>query len=588
MEYSIYDYLAIILRRKKAFLVAFVLVFALALVGTFNWSKYRSTATIQVVPSDIPEGMTVPQGMNAADLMQALVDQRITQIQQIVTSTSSLVEIITKFDLYRGMRERTPISEIAGGMEDHIRLQMVGADIANPAAASKLRAGQMGAIAFTLSFDYYDPLRTQQVTNELVSRFLDEDLKQRRAQARETSAFLEAQISETEKSMLEQERKVAEYRDEHPNARPESLAFNRQMAATTALTLQNLQAQAGSLQRSREDLRGQIASTEPYTRVIDDGQVMTTPATQLKALEARLAAISGQYGPRHPDVVKLKAQIESLRAEARDEGQTATLEKQLSDARAQLARAEKVYGPNHPDTRRAEQRIQALEARLAAASRGRNSHRLIKDDADNPAYLMLVAQMNGMEEQLNAVRQQMAEVQKQHDQYQAAVAAAPAIEQEMAVLTRDYDNSVARYRDLTVKKQVADMTAQMEQSRKAQRLSVINPPEVPTQTRPPRKLLLVGGFLFAVLCGFAAIITTEVLSRRIHGAGHLAAITGLSPLVIIPHIYTKEERRRRRNRYLFAFGGMTAAVGAAVMVFDRVVMPVDLAWTLVQLKLGIN
>lgn len=587
MEYSVYDYLAIVLRRKKAFIITFCVVLVLAIFGAMNWSKYRSTATIQVVPSDIPEGMTIPAGMNAADMLQALVDQRITQIHQVVTSTSSLVEMITKFDLYRDARQRTPISDIAGGMASKIKLEMVGADFSNPAAANKLRAGQMGAVAFSLSFDYGDPLKTQQVTNELVSRFLDEDLKQRRAQARETAAFLDAQIRDVEQSMLEQERKIAAFRDQYPNSRPESLAFNRQMAATTALNLQGLQAQLGTLEKTRGDLRAQLSTVDPYSRVIQEGELLTTPATQLKVMEAKLAAISGQYGPRHPDVVKLTSQINALRLETHGGGQSAALEAQIADARGQLAGEERVKGDNHPDVRALRQKIGALEARLSAASRASNRASL-KQDADNPAYLMLVAQMNATDEQVKSLQKQMAEVQKQHDAYEAAVVAAPSIEQEFAALTRDYENSQGRYRDLKTKKAIADMSEQLEQGRKAQRLTVINPPEVPTRTRPPRSLLLAGGFLFAVMAGFAAIVVTEVLSRSVHGAAHVAAITGYSPLVIIPHIYTAEERRRRRNRYLFAFFGTCAAGVAAVVAFDRAVMPVELAWTLLSMRLGIN
>ena len=472
-------------------------------------------------------------------------------------------------------------------MADKIRLEMVSADFSNPAAANKLRVGQMGAIAFTLSFDYGDPLRTQQVTNELVSRFLDEDLKQRRAQARETLTFIDAQLKQVEDSMLEQERKIAEFREKHPNSRPESLAFNRQMAATTALNLQGIQAQLGTLEKTRGDLRAQLSTVDPYSRVIAEGELMTTPATQLKVMEAKLAAISGQYGPRHPDVVKLTSQIEALRAETRGDGQSAALEAQLADARAHLAEIEKTYGPKHPDIRAAKDRISALEARLSATSRANNRNTL-KSDADNPAYLMLVAQMHATDEQVKSLQKQMTEVQRQHDAYEAAVAAAPAIEQQFAALTRDYDNAQARYRDLKAKKQVAEMSSQMEQDRKAQRLSVINPPEVPSRTRPPRSLLLLGGFLFSIMCGFAAIVVTEVLSRRVHGAGHVAAITGYTPLVIIPHIYTVAERRHRRNKYTLAFVGAVAASCAALFAFDQAVMPLDLAWTLLSMRLGIN
>ena len=56
---------------------------------------------------------------------------------------------------------------------------------------------------------------------------------------------------------------------------------------------------------------------------------------------------------------------------------------------------------------------------------------------------------------------------------QHAVAENPMLEQEMARLSRDYENAQLRYRDLKEKKMAADMDEQMIQDRKGQRLSVV-------------------------------------------------------------------------------------------------------------------
>src|SRR6201999_1546287 len=78
---------------------------------------------------------------------------------------------------------------------------------------------------------------------------------------------------------------------------------------------QTLDSQLTANEGTEGSLRAQLAVVDPYSRVIANGQVLTTPAIQLKALEAQYATLTAQYGPEHPDVLKAKHQIESLRAQ---------------------------------------------------------------------------------------------------------------------------------------------------------------------------------------------------------------------------------------------------------------------------------
>lgn len=582
-QFSLHDYIQIIKRRINLLIYTFLILFAVSAFAALNWSSYRATATVQVEPPDIPEGMTVPSGVNASDMVQALVDQRISQIQQKVFSTASLSEIIAKYGLYNAKPDK--IADAAAAMKQKIKLEMVGADLANPQAAQALRPGQMSAIAFRLSFDYSDPHLTQSVANDIAQRFIDEDNRQRRSQAQDTLVFLDAQIGQLETAMLDQEKKIAAFREKHPNNRPESLAFNQQMLATTALNIQNVDTQLSAIDKSRGDLRSQLANVSPYSRLTNDGQVMTTPATQLKSLQAKAATLTAHYGPNHPDVIKINRQIEGLQAQVGSGSDTAQLQSQIADTRAQLAAAENAYGKDHPDSRNLRRKLDTLQKRLDAAGTPQRDGG-VRRDADNPAYLMLVAQIRSADDQYAALQRQRVALQAQHEQYQRTVAETPAVEQEFAALSRDYDNAQKRYGELMQKKQIADMTQEMEQSRKAERLSVIEPARLPDATRPPRRTLLGLGFVLSLMGGFVVAGIGEAMSRSVHGAKHLASITGLQPLVAVPHIYTPEELDGVRRRRMQVAAAGAVAVGVVLVLVNQFVMPLESLLATIVKRLG--
>ena len=574
-DFDIHEYFSVLKRRKLAYFLTFAALLALSMLMAVTWSRYRSIAVVQVQQRDIPEEMTAPIGADISHLMENLADQQIQQIQQVVTSTSSLVEIIQKFHLYSGQLESQPLADVAATMRKKIKLELTSADLSNPASASRMSAGDLSAIAFELSFTYNDPLKTQQVTNELVSRFLDEDLKRRRAQTHETLVLLDSQLAALEATMAEQEKKVAEFRSKFAESRPESLAVNQQAAMTTYLNLQSVQSQLSALEKSRGDMRAQLATVDPYSRVVADGQVLTTPAIQLKALQAKYASISGQYGPEHPDVIKLRHQIMALQADAPDGGDSATLKAQISDTQSNLAAAQRTYGPDHPDVRALRQQLASLEDALARTPPSSRSHQDLKGDADNPAYLMLVSQLKALDDQQRSLTTQRDALQAQYDRYQQNVAQTPANEQEFAALSRDYDNAQLRYRELKQKRLSAEMNEQMEAGRKGARLTVVDPPALPTKTSPSKFILIVAGFMGSAFGGLGGVVLAEVLSRNVHGPKQITTIMGEPPLVVIPFLFTNEDRLRRRKRRLWALATVVVTLAISLILVDQFVVPLD-------------
>jgi polysaccharide chain length determinant protein (PEP-CTERM system associated) len=526
------DYLAIWRRHRLAYFLTAAGILLAAVSFAFLWPpKYRSTGTVQIEQPEIPQDVmaTGPSDFNAA--VAAFIDQRIEQIHDRITATPNLIDVITKFNLYPQLRNTMPMAQVVKKMQDSILLDLKSSDLANPSAAQHLNARQLSAIAFTISFDYGDPLVAQEVSNELISRFLNADLKQRRDQAAATSAFITDQIAQLEKQLSDQEKSIKDFRDQHQGTRPEDLPFNMQMAASTEQQVATLSQQMQALDRQRGDLQSQIANTEPYSRVVDDGQLLTTPAVQLKALQGKLAGMEGQYGPDYPDIVKLKKQIAGLQAQV---------------------------GKN---------------------SNAKTTANGSVSDADNPAYIMLTYQLKSLDQQYRSLQTQMDDARKQKNDYDARVAATPAVERQFAALNRDYDNAQLRYRDLKDKQLAASMNQQLEQDRKGERLTMIDSPDLPTSPRmPPRKIVLALGFVMALFGGFAGVYLMEMLNSSVHGTRQLTALVGVPPLVAVPRIATPSERRRRHVYQFAAAVGVVVVVVGGADLYDQYVQPLDVLW----------
>lgn len=539
-DISLQDIFRILLRWKKRFLLTFVVLFVIAMVVAMRWSNYRSTATVQIELSTIAQNIV----NNPNESVVTLADQRINHIQQRVTSLESLGQIIKKFNLYPEISESVPIAALTDMMRSKINLTLISGTFANPAAAQKQTAEQLSAIGFTLSFDYKNPQVAQQVTDELVSRFLDEDLKMRRSETQETSDFIAAQIADTEKDIADQEKQIADFRSKNGESGPAALMFNQQASANLTINIESLDSQITSNEGMQGSLRAQLATVSPYARISADGQVMTTPENQLKALETQLATMRGQYGEQHPDVIKLERQIAALQSQTSTKSPSINgeLQKRIADVKTNLAAAKKTLGDSHPDVLALQKQLNSLNAELAKSPKKSRLSTAIKGDADNPAYVQLATQLMAAQEQHKSLIAQRQELLNQKAKYEKAVAENPDLEKELAKLTRDYENSQARFKELKEKKMAADLNEQLELSRKGQRLVVTNPPEVPGDTQPKRILFVLGGFILSVLGGLGVVIISEFMTQTVYGAKHLTSLVGVMPLAVIPHIYSQPQK----------------------------------------------
>ena len=128
------------------------------------------------------------------------VRDRLGTLSQQILSATRLQTVIDSFNLYSEEKEKLAREEIISRMRKDIGVSLV----------SDFGAGQ-GLEAFKISYSGKDPRTVAEVTNELASLFIEENLKAREQQATGTSDFLENQLEETKKELEGQESQTARF-----------------------------------------------------------------------------------------------------------------------------------------------------------------------------------------------------------------------------------------------------------------------------------------------------------------------------------------------------------------------------------------
>jgi uncharacterized protein involved in exopolysaccharide biosynthesis len=249
--------LSIAWRRKWLIVVpAMVIVTGVAVWTHRLKDVYRSDALIQIVPPRVPQNLVQSTGSRAGD--RSGIEGRVHTISQQVLSRSRLEKIILDFDLYATARKN-------GIMEDIV--EQMRTDIEGPTI--------IRGDAFRVGFLSENPRNAMRVTERLASLYIDESLRDREVLAEGTSQFLESQVEEARRQLIDNEKRLAEYGRQHDGQLPSQLQANLQGLHNTEMQLQSLEQSLGRDRDRRLVLERTLADT-----IASEGLEVAAPATR--------------------------------------------------------------------------------------------------------------------------------------------------------------------------------------------------------------------------------------------------------------------------------------------------------------------
>ncbi|PYM89021.1 MAG: hypothetical protein DME13_00335 [Candidatus Rokuibacteriota bacterium] len=506
-----------ILRRRRMLAVLpflFVLTAAVSL-AVFLPSLWTARSLVLVNRQAIPERYVTPT-------VQADIEARLLTLSQEILTPERLTQIARQYGLYRNARST---DDLVDRMRKDIRIELMD--------QREQRGRESRSFLFTVSYTAANPVVAARVANTLSSLYIEENGRQREQAAASTSEFLGTQLRDLREKLQTQERQITAYKEKNLGELPEQKDVNLR-------TLERLQQQ---LQLAHENNRraterrqmltnalGEIDTTVPSTVSPSAAGPSVTPAdtaaARLNLLRQELAMTQTRFSDRYPDVVQLKEQIRVLEAKVEAEKQAA----------AALPKA--VAGPKRV---------------------GRD----LRVPPENAYVASLMTQLDQATVEAKTSAEEIRGINGQIAFYTRRLENTPKHEQELAILTRDYDTSKELFKSLLTKRGEADMASELELRQKGENFRVIEPARLPERPAGPNRFrLLLVGLALALGASGAAVVLAEQVDTSFRRVDEIRSTLPLPVLSAIPRITTEQDRVRTLRQRRWA----TAAVGFGLVV----------------------
>src|SRR5271166_5920013 len=469
-EMGLGDYISLMKRRKFWFIFPAIAVMITTAVAAWKLPNiYRCEAIILVQPQKVPASFvssTVTTGMS----------DRIATIYQQVVSPSRLKRIIDSLGLYPDIRKRDGEQEAVMVMTKAVNVEQVTAMGAN-------------APAFRISYKGRNPAQAAQVTNQLTAMFIEENLKVREEQSYGTSDFIEGELKKVQQQLEEKDHELNEVRARYGQDLPESGQFHLQEAAALGQQLHAVQEKITQDQQQQADLRALAGTTAP-TVDLDLGASLSVGASQTEELQTRLNSMRSRYGPNHPDVRKLQAELDQAKANEAD----------TPSSKAATPALRKIHNP------------------------------------------VIEAQLEQLDQDIEKQKEREAQLQSAMKQQLSSLQSIPAYKEKIEVIQRDYDALEGRYRSLLDKRMAAETATSLESREKSERFVILDSAQIPERPwSPNRPFLMVGGGLLGILIGIGVALAREVVDDSVRNEREAERILGAPVLTGVPEILNSRQ-----------------------------------------------
>lgn len=404
------------------------------------------------------------------------LNHRLASMQDQILSRTGLQPIIEKFDLFAQERGRIHMEGLVERLRNAVTITPMEP---MPGTQDRTLPG------FNVSVTFNDPVKAQQICTEISSMFREQNTKVRGDKADKATQFLTQQLEEAKTKLDAQDASLAQFKRQHLGSLPEEEQTNLNLL--NGLNSQ-LEASTQALSRAQQEKvlnESLLAQQEGAWKLSQTGQAPATEEHQLNSLEDQLAGLLARYTPEHPDVVKLKNQIDELK-------------KRLEQAPTVTASAP----------------VPAVEP---------------------PQMQQLRAKARQDELNIADLSKRQSQIQEQIRQLQARVQASPVVEEQFKEITRNHEAALDFYNDLLKKRDQSAMSSDLEHQQVSEQFRVLDPPNLPDKPSFPRKTYFVaGGFGGGLVLALGILYLIAISDKSLYTEMDVESCLRLPVLSMIP------------------------------------------------------
>jgi len=459
-------YIRLLLRRKRLLVLVTLLIMTLGFAASYLIpKKFEAQSTVfieQSVISDLVKGIAITPSMDAKIKVLAvsmLSRETLTKVLRILDKDVLFATDAAREVYLEDLRKRIDIKldEKKG--------------------------------VFFITFTDRDPRFARDLVNTITQVYIESNTASKRDESLEATRFLAEQIESFKKRIDAVEEEINAYKAEH----------GMQLAVDETM----IRFEIADAEKKLEAIRARRFELETQQRLMPSGGGQ---GSALADMERQLAALRTTYTENHPKVVRLKGEIEALRANP------------------QQAPA---------------------SAGQAAMTRG-----MIKAELE-ANKLQEESQIKAIEEK----RQLLREI--------------PAIRTGLNDLLGKKENETQIYSQLVTRYGQSEVSKQMEMENKSMTFRIVDPAVLPDKHISPKRPLIMAGSLVAGLgAGMALIILPYLMGGAIKSLDELRVLNQ-RVLAVIPSIpKPAEELARKKADRVFlagAFAYFSLLLGVAVL-----------------------
>jgi len=439
--------------------------------------------------------------------VQPNVDQLVSMMSRTLISRPNLEKVIRMADMDIRLKTSEDREQLINRLTRELTIQSAGREN-----------------LYTIAYTDKNSQDAKRVVQSLLTIFVEGSLGDQRKDADSARRFIDEQLKNYNEKLVAAESAVTEFKRRHMGlmAGDRRDYYSRMEEAQSALSQATLELKEA--EDSRDAIKTQLAGNVEIPSLLDDkgadDGVHVEIDPRIQALEQKLDGLRLTYTEQHPDIVASVRIIAQLK-----------------------------------EQRKAETKLRKPSARAT--------------QAQDPVYQQLTVSLASAEASVAAMKARVAEYHRRHDVLKAAANAVPQVEAEFTQLTRDYEVTRKNYADLSLRRETAQISGDMESKASMMDFRVIDPPQVPSVPKAPNRQLLMSLVLLGALGGgLGGAFLISQIRPTFNDERRLREVSGLQVLGTVVMAWTDAQKARRARgvvAFLCSFLSLLSAY-AAIMV----------------------
>ncbi len=507
-------YLNIALERKYIFVLVALCIMTVSILGSYTIpKKYRAQSTIFIesnVIEQLIKGIAITPSMDA----------RIKVLRDTMLSRSLVLNVLRKLDLDAHAENDKELEKLIRSFQKGTRINVKRNDL------------------IIISYESTRPALARDYINKLVSEYVENNVYAKREEAYDATKFIRKQVDYFKGKVDGKVNKIIEFRQK------QSIYFTLDEGSIIRdikefkKGIENIQIRKNELTATMKSIKEQLKDEKPFTTAMFSRDDVSG---SIEALEKEMKYLLIKYTNNYPEVIRIKAVIQSLK-----NGQTS--------------------------------------GSLGDASGSRSS----EIEAANPIYQDLKQKTMSLEAEIKAINAKEQYLKELIDQKQENLRNIPDNKKKLADLEQERDSLRDVYEKLLMRMGQSEVSKQMEIEDKTTTFRIIESailPRIPIS--PNRVRLIMLGIIMGIMGGYGVVFLIDYMSSSVKTLDTLKTFE-LPVLAIIPTMHSPEylNKKFKNDLILYSLTGiyMLCILGVLTMEIMGITYVEDFMISITKMK----